>query len=112
MVKSHAAPQSTPPSSNAKDSTSGSERPSFAKPSFEMTMYQRNVFMNMALNMTWQLALVVIIPIIGGFKLDSALNSSPWFTVLGFVIAAVGTMLVLKRIVSVANNKAAEGPKA
>jgi F0F1-type ATP synthase assembly protein I len=102
MVKSHAAPQSTPPSSNGKQSE---------KPSFEMTMYQRNVFMNMALNMTWQLAVVVVIPIVGGFKLDEALNSSPWFTVLGFVIAAVGTMLVLKRIVSVANTKAAGGPK-
>lgn len=76
-----------------------------------MTMYQRNVFMGMALSMTWQLALVVVIPIIGGFKLDEALSSSPWFTVLGFVIAAVGTMLVLKRIVLVANAKAAGGPK-
>jgi F0F1-type ATP synthase assembly protein I len=74
-------------------------------------MYQRTVFMGMALNMTWQLALTVIIPVVGGFKVDEALKSSPWFTVLGFVVAAVGTMLVLKRIVSVANTKAAGGPK-
>lgn len=74
---------------------------------FEQTMYQRNLFLSMALNMTWQLALVIIIPIVGGFKLDQYFDTSPIWTIMGAVLAAVGFILVLRQVVVVANRRAA-----
>lgn len=40
-------------------------------------------------NMGWRLALTVIIPIVGGVKADDYFNTSPSFTLLGLMIAAV-----------------------
>ncbi len=72
---------------------------------FEQTMYQRNLFLSMALNMTWQLALVVIIPIVGGFKLDEHFGTSPLWTIFGVVLAGTGVIAVLRRVVVEANRK-------
>ena len=67
----------------------------------------------MALNMTWQLALVVLIPIVGGFKLDQHFNSSPVFTLIGVVITILGVVVVLRQVVAAANQRAnnSEGSK-
>ncbi len=73
---------------------------------FEQEMYQRNLFLSMALNMTWQLALVVLIPIVGGFKLDEHFNTSPLYTIIGIVIAFGGVVAVLRRVVTEANQRA------
>ncbi len=45
--------------------------------------------------MSWQLAIVVLVPIIGGFELDKALGILPVLTVTGFVIAMTGMALVV-----------------
>lgn len=58
----------------------------------------------MALDMTWRLAIVVLVPIIGGFYLDKWLNITPVFTITGFVIAMVGMGLVMWRTMQVANS--------
>jgi hypothetical protein len=47
--------------------------------------------------MSWQLAIVVLVPIVGGFKLDGLLGSSPACTVVGFVLAMIGMSLVVWR---------------
>lgn len=47
--------------------------------------------------MSWQMALVVLIPIVGGFELDKRLNTLPAFTIIGFVLAMVGMALVVRR---------------
>jgi len=52
-------------------------------------------FIAAALNMSWQLAIVVLVPIIGGFELDKALNSLPSLTLLGFLLAMIGMALVV-----------------
>jgi F0F1-type ATP synthase assembly protein I len=72
---------------------------------FEQAMYQRNLFLSMALNMTWQLALVVLIPIVGGFKLDQHFNSSPAFTLIGVVVTILGVVVVLRQVVAAANQR-------
>jgi hypothetical protein len=54
-------------------------------------------FFMAALNMSWQLAIVVLVPIIGGFELDQKLNSLPALTVVGFVIAMAGMGAVVWR---------------
>jgi hypothetical protein len=51
----------------------------------------------MALDMSWRLAIVVILPIIAGFKLDEKLSSEPLLAIMGFIIALGGTVLVLRR---------------
>ena len=54
-------------------------------------------FLGAALNMSWQLAIVVLVPVIGGFELDKKLGSLPGFTAVGFVIAMIGMAVVVWR---------------
>lgn len=49
----------------------------------------------MALDMTWRLAIVVLVPIVGGFKLDEKFDTSPLLTIIGFVLSLAGTAFVL-----------------
>ncbi len=101
MGKTTAAPHTTPPS--LKDADSQTPAQKSAPDDF---YYQQNLFYITVLNMSWQLAIVVIVPIVGGFKLDEKFNSSPWLTLLGFVVAAAGTFLVLQRTTRIATEKA------
>lgn len=57
----------------------------------------RRAFFGATLNMSWQLAIVVLVPIIGGYQIDKALDTSPAFTLLGFFISMVGTAAVVWR---------------
>ncbi len=57
----------------------------------------RNEFFAAAFNMSWQLAIVVLVPIIGGFELDKKLNTLPALTIVGFVMAMVGMGAVVWR---------------
>ena len=50
-----------------------------------------------ALNMSWQLAIVVLVPIVAGFKLDEKLNTAPALTIIGFVLAMAGMAVVVWR---------------
>ncbi len=54
-------------------------------------------FLVAATNMSWQLAVIVLLPIIGGYKLDQLLGSLPALTVLGFIIAMSGMAYVVWR---------------
>lgn len=74
-------------------------------------MYQRGLFLNMALNMSWQLAVIVIVPIVGGYELDQHLKIAPWLTIVGFLLAAGGFVAVLFRVVAVANRRAISAGK-
>lgn len=66
----------------------------------------------MVLNMSWQLAIVVIVPIVGGYLLDQRLGSSPWLVLAGLVVAVLATCGVLWRTLREANNRmAAMQPK-
>ncbi len=42
-------------------------------------------FLIAALSMSWQLAIVVLVPIIGGFELDKILGTVPVLTMIGFL---------------------------
>lgn len=57
----------------------------------------KSIFISTALNMGWQLAVVVLIPIIGGFYLDRHFNTSPILEICGFILAAAGFFIVLRR---------------
>jgi F0F1-type ATP synthase assembly protein I len=53
--------------------------------------------MTAAANMSWQLAIVVLLPIFVGYKLDQRLHVLPVFTIIGLVMAMFGTAIVLRR---------------
>lgn len=71
--------------------------------------------MTMALNMSWQLAIVVLVPIIIGVKLDKTYGTQEVWTFIGLGVALVGAILVMWRAVRVANRlpvpKLTEGQK-
>lgn len=47
--------------------------------------------------MSWQLAIAVLVPIIGGYELDKLLKSSPAFTIVGLVLAMILCAAVVSR---------------
>jgi len=55
----------------------------------------KQAFMMTTLNMSWQLAIVVLVPIIGGYKLDEHFNTLPLITIIGLVVASLGMALVV-----------------
>jgi F0F1-type ATP synthase assembly protein I len=57
----------------------------------------RQMFIMAATNMSWQLAIVVLVPVIGGYELDKAINSTPVATIIGLFIAMFGAAAVLRR---------------
>lgn len=54
-------------------------------------------FFAAALTMSWQLAMIVLIPILGGFELDKKLRTQPFLTIVGFLLAFGGVGYVVKR---------------
>lgn len=55
------------------------------------------LFNSAAIGMSWQLAVVVLVPIFGGYKLDEKVNTSPLWTLVGLALAMVGMILVVRR---------------
>jgi hypothetical protein len=95
MGKPLAAPESTPPSlqsGNAKHKD------------YDQSAPQRNAFLAMALNMSWQLAVVVLVPVIGGVQLDKALSTHYLWTFIGLGLALVGSAAVMWRAMQTANS--------
>ena len=61
------------------------------------------IFITMALDMSWRLAIVVLVPIIGGFKLDEKLGTTPALIIIGFLLAMGGMALVMWQTLQAAN---------
>lgn len=66
----------------------------------------RSEFVAYALSMSWQLAVVVLVPIVGGYKLDQHFKTLPVLTIVGFVLAMTGMFVVLWRILNMVNEQA------
>jgi F0F1-type ATP synthase assembly protein I len=65
----------------------------------------------MLLSMSWQLALSVLLPVIGGYGLDKYLNTKPLFTLLGLGLAFLLVISVMVKVVKEANDKTAKVAK-
>ena len=63
-----------------------------------------SVFIGAALDMSWRLAIVVLVPIIGGFELDRRLQTTPLLTIVGFLLAMVGMAAVLRQMLREVNS--------
>ena len=70
----------------------------------DITDHQR-LFAAMALEMSWQLAVAVLLPVIGGFALDSKLHTTPLLTFLGLFMAFAGVCGILRRTLKEANRR-------
>lgn len=58
------------------------------------------MFAGAVLDISWQMIIVVLVPVIGGFELDKRFHTTPALTIVGFVLAMLGTFVVLKRAVA------------
>ena len=87
------APQSTP-------------KPTKGQVKSKTTAYDinsRSIFMSAVIDMSWQLAIAVLLPIIGGYELDKYFHTSPLWMIIGFVLAMVGVFVVLRRMLAELN---------
>lgn len=57
----------------------------------------RAVFVAAVADMSWRMALAVLVPIIGGYYLDKAAGTSPVLLIVGFLLAMAGTFVVMRR---------------
>lgn len=87
MEKSFAPTESTTP-------TKGGSKPAEYD---QQVATAKQAFIASALSMSWQLAAVVLIPVIGGAKLDEHFKTTPLITIVGFIVASIGLVLVLWR---------------
>ena len=81
--------------------TSQNELASTAKPDDRQT---RSLFTGTAIGMGWQLAVVVLLPILGGYKLDQMRGSMPAWTLVGMVVGLAASILVIRRALARMNN--------
>ncbi len=88
-MKQTIAPELQTPSPQSKHTLSMVDKPAAA-------------FISLALDMSWRLAIAVLVPIIGGFELDRHLHTLPLLTILGFVFAMAGMALVLQQTLKAA----------
>jgi F0F1-type ATP synthase assembly protein I len=92
-MKQTIAPKSSTPSPQSRDKS-----PTAVGPANKPVA----VFVSMALDMTWRLALVVLVPIVGGFELDRHWHTAPLLTIIGFVLAMGGVALVMRQTLQAA----------
>jgi F0F1-type ATP synthase assembly protein I len=69
------------------------------------------LFNSAAIGMSWQLAVVVLVPIFGGYKLDERVHSSPLWTLVGLALAMIGMILVVRRALAEFNEITKVDPK-
>lgn len=97
-----AAPKLTPPSASGGAGPASTKKDKATK---EISSKQRQTFFVMALNMSWQLAIVVLVPIIGGAELDKHLGTTYALTMVGLLVAIVASSIVVWRSLQVANQQ-------
>ena len=67
-----------------------------------------SLFLSGTLDMSWRLAVVVLVPIAVGAKLDDALGYTPALTILGLLFAVGSTVLVIQSTIKKADKAIAE----
>ncbi len=95
MEKASLAPKRSPYQESAK-----SKNESLSS----MASTQRSVFLTLALNMSWQLALAVLVPTVGGVELDKKLHSGSVFLFVGLALAVILSTVVMWHAMQTANN--------
>jgi predicted F0F1-ATPase subunit len=65
-------------------------------------------FVGSTLNMGWRLAITVVIPIVGGVKLDDHFHSAPSWTLTGLFLAAFAGSMAVWTTIKEVNKEQAE----
>jgi predicted F0F1-ATPase subunit len=78
---------------------------------YVQAMSARQQFIGATLNMSWRLALTVLIPLVGGIKLDQHFGTSPSWTFTGLIIAIFFGCLTVLDTVKEVNRLQAEESK-
>jgi len=60
-------------------------------------------FVAIALNMSWQLAIVLLVPVLGGHLLDTHYKTSPVWMIVGMVVALAGCIIVVRQTIQALN---------
>jgi capsular polysaccharide biosynthesis protein len=55
-----------------------------------------NIMIGLTLNLSWQLAVTVLLPVLGGHYLDVRLKTGYWLTVFGFGLAMIGMIMIIR----------------
>lgn len=63
----------------------------------EKVKSDRHVFIAAVTNLTWQMAVVVLVPIVGGIQLDKKFETTPLLTIIGFIVTTLAVGVVLWR---------------
>ena len=71
----------------------------------------RKQFMSGALNMGWQMAFMVIIPVILGVKLDDHFHTSPSYALAALVLAIGGAVVIVSNTIKQVRREQAEQEK-
>ncbi len=79
---------------------------------FEAALIAKQKFIGATLNLSWRLAVTVLVPLIGGIQLDKKFDSSPSYTIVGFMIAIVFGCMAVWRTVQDVNRAQAENTGA
>ncbi len=72
----------------------------------------KQLFIGTAAGMGWRLAVVVIIPLVAGVKLDDHFHTAPSLTLTGLIIASVASVLVVTKCVKEVNKIQAEAAQS
>ncbi|HUD08284.1 MAG TPA: AtpZ/AtpI family protein [Candidatus Saccharimonadales bacterium] len=78
-----------------KSVKNSSSRKIISKSTVVKTIDYRSAFIGSALTMSWQLAITVLVPIIGGHELDIHLKTNPVWTLIGVAVAFIGTLIII-----------------
>jgi F0F1-type ATP synthase assembly protein I len=70
------------------------------------TQNVKGLFWSMVIDMSWRLAIAVLVPVIGGFELDKAFKTTPLLTIIGFLLAIFGRFVITRQAVQTANRLA------
>jgi F0F1-type ATP synthase assembly protein I len=101
MDKGSIAPVSTlsAPDRNKMGKKSGKKEASQSK----QATNARGLFLTLAFNMSWQLAIVVLVPILAGVKLDKVFGTHNTLTFVGLGLAVLGSGAVMWQTMQRAN---------
>lgn len=69
-------------------------------------------FMGATLNMGWRLAITVVVPIVGGVKIDDHFHTSPSYTLVGLMLAAVAGCAAVWTTIKEVNKEQADEENA
>jgi F0F1-type ATP synthase assembly protein I len=61
--------------------------------------------------MSWQLLIVIVLPVVGGHLLDTRYHTAPIWMIVGVIVGLVGTIAVVRQTVRQLNDMMQHGAK-